>query len=42
MAILKTLEIISKSQGELFCVCSDSRSVLMGLNERSLTKNTQY
>jgi ribonuclease HI len=38
MAVLKTLEIISESQGESFYICSDSRSVFMCLNEKSLTK----
>jgi ribonuclease HI len=38
MAVLKTLEIISESQGESFYIRSDSSSVLMCLNERSLTK----
>jgi hypothetical protein len=41
MAILKNLEIISEFQGESFCVFSESTSVLMCLNERSL-KNIQY
>jgi hypothetical protein len=39
MAVLKTLEIISDSQGESICVCFDTRSVLRCLNERSLTLN---
>jgi ribonuclease HI len=38
MVVLKTLEIISESQGESVYVCSDSRNVLTCLNERSLTK----
>jgi hypothetical protein len=38
MAVLRTLEIISESQGESFYICSDSRSVLVCLNERSLIK----
>jgi hypothetical protein len=38
MAVLKTLEIISESHRESFCICSSSRSVLICLNERSLTK----
>jgi hypothetical protein len=37
MAVLKSLEIISESQGE-----SDPRSVRMRLNEKSLTKSIQY
>jgi ribonuclease HI len=38
MVILKNLEIISEFEGESFCIYSDSRSVLMCLNERLLTK----
>jgi ribonuclease HI len=37
IADLKTLEIINESQGESFYICSDTRSVLMCLTERSLT-----
>jgi hypothetical protein len=32
------IELISESQGESFYVCSNSRSVFMCLNDRSLTK----
>lgn len=42
LAVLKTLEIISESQGESFYLYSNSRSVHMWFNKRSLTKNTQY
>jgi ribonuclease HI len=38
LAVLKTLEITSESHSESFCIFSDSRSVLMCLNEKSLTK----
>jgi hypothetical protein len=41
MAVLKTSEKISESQGESFYISSVSRSVLMCLNEISL-KKTQY
>jgi hypothetical protein len=38
MGVLKTLQITRESQGESFCVCSDSIRILMCINVRSLTK----
>jgi hypothetical protein len=38
LAMLKILDISNAPPGELFCTCSDAKSVFMCLKERSLTK----